>query len=249
MPQETTYAPYTPLPDELMRATARTIELPIYRDYKLQVPSAGTVSLFDDAGVAVVDEQSVTVSNGVATYDIADDVIASTTELSDAWQLRWTLTMPDGNSYEYWRECSIVLRRLWPVVSGKTLLSRHTELKRWQLDGPSLQTFVDMSWNEIMLRLREDGRRPYLIMSPGHLANVHSFLSLHYYFLDASTSMADGKYRDMAKYYYERYEKAWSRMTFRYDDDEDNVIDDEDEYLGEPVLMLGRVADWKGITD
>lgn len=248
MPLVTTYAPRFATPDWIQRATAQTLALPVYRDGALAAPTSGTVSLLDPAGVAVVDEAAVTVSASVATYALLAASVPATLAYSDRWQERWTLLMPDGRTYQFWRDAGLVARRLAPVVSDPDLTALHTELRQWVAeDQSSLQGYIDSAWDLVLLRLMQAGRWPYLILSAWSLREAHLYLSLAHAFTDYASSAAGSadKYGPLAAHYRGLYEKAWSRLTFTYDLAEDGAIGAADEGVSaDPVLMLTQPAAW-----
>ncbi len=247
MPQGTTYSPRYATPDYIQREAAQTIELPVYRDGSLAVPSSGTVSVFDESGDAVVNEQAVTVSAGIGTHSILAATLPDTLTFSDRWQERWTLVMPDGLTYEFWRDAALVRRRLYPVVSDLDLTRLHTELRAWMAeDQSSLQNYIDSAWDAVQLRLHEAGRRPYLVMSPWSLRAVHLVLALAYTFRDYAASAGDGKYADLAEHYLSEHNAAWDRLQLVYDVDEDDVIDNAEQGLaGQPVLVTNVPGRWR----
>lgn len=253
MVQQTLYTPAFAAPDVIQRAVAQTLELPVYRAGTLQAPSAGTLSVFDHNGDAVVDEQAVVVAADVATYSLLAATVPATLSLSDRWQERWSLTMPDGSGYAFWRDAALGLRRLYPTVHVGHLLRLHTELRAWQADeGNSLQGYIDAAWDEINARLWEAGKRPYLIMSPASTYRALLALSRSIAFDDYSSSAGGtgGKYERLAKKYREDYEGAFAGMSFTYDKDQDNRVDDGEQGTGaEAVIYTNVPGSWhRGIV-
>jgi len=250
VPQEVNYTTRYSTPDWIQRGVAQVIELPIYRDGSLVAPTSGTVSLIDHNGEAVVDEQAVTITANIVTYNIAAITIPDTMTVSDRWQEIWTLLV-NGISYTFQREAALVIRRLYPVVTDLDLTRLHSEMRQWLSDDQtSLQGYIDAAWDDILLRLQEDGRWPYLVMSPSSLRGAHLALSLSNCFLDYSSSAAgpDGKYAKLAEHYAEKFEKAWDRLKFSYDFSNNGGIDPSEKSVsGSPVLMTtvpGRWGRW-----
>lgn len=242
MPQETTYSARFSTPDWIGRATDQTLALPVYRDGALAAPASGTFTLTDPAGAVVVSAAAVTVSASVATYSLAAATVPATLNLSDRWLETWSLVMPDGRTYPFRRDAALVRARLYPVVTDLDLTRLHTELREWMAqDASSLQNYIDAAWDDVLLRLMEDGRYPSLVLSPWSLRGAHTWLALAYAFRDYASSAAGSadKYGPLAAHYLEEYGKAWSRLRFTYDIDEDGVVDDEEQGVAaEPVLML-----------
>ena len=247
MPQEVQYSTRFATPDWIQREVAQTIELAVYRDGSLVAPSAGTVSVFDAAGDAIVDEETVTVTASIATWAITAVTLPDTLSLSDRWQERWTLTLA-GQAYTFWRDAALVRRRLYPVLTDLDLTRKHSELRAWMAeDSSSLQNYIDDAWDDIVLRLMEDARWPFLIMSAWSLRGVHKNLALAGTFLDYSSSAAgtDGKYSKLAAHYEEQYEAGWARLRFTYDlNNDDEISSAEQGVSGEPVLMTNVPGNW-----
>ena len=85
---------------------------------------------------------------------------------------------------------------------------------------------LDEAWATIMLRLIANGRRPYLVMSPSALRDVHLLLTLHLIFLDFQTSAGDGgRWQALAEHYGRRYTEAWGQLRFTYDEADENKVD------------------------
>ena len=247
MPTDSPYTARFAAPDTIQRGVANTLSLPIYRDRTLQVPTAtaplgvGTLSLFDHDHLAVVDEQAVSVVGGIATYAIAAATLPDTLTLSDRWQERWTLTL-GGVSVQFWRDAALGLRRLHPVVTDADMERLHFELRAWQAqDRTSLQDYLDAAWDDICARLWGIGRRPYLIMSPWSLRQIHLYDSLAKVFRDfGASSSRDGKYATLAGDYAAMAEQGWATLKLSYDADEDNRISPDDRMRsGEPVIFTG----------
>ncbi len=242
----TQLAPRIKAPDFIPRGVTTTIALPVFRDGLVQAPTSGTVSVFDETGVdgtPLVDDAAVSIVNSVAQFDILAATVPTTKSLDDSWQERWTLLI-DGESYIFWRDAQFVLRRLFPVISDDDIFARHSELRQWKVNSTrtDYQEYIDDAWDTIQVRLLETGKRPILIMNSWALREVHIQLSLERIFRDFSSSAggARGKYAEMADHYQKQFGISWSKMTFIYDDGEDDNIDDEDQgQSGSPMIYLG----------
>lgn len=248
MPTTSPYTARHSVPTWLERGRDNTVTLPVYRDGALVVPSAGTLSVYDAANVAIVDAQAVTVVDGVATYAIAAATLPSTLALSDRWREEWTLTL-DGVARVFVRGAGLVRSRLYPVVTDLDLTETHTELRQWMADdSTSLQSYIDSAWASVQLRLIEQGRWPYLILSPYALREAHLCLSLARCFRDYASSAAGtgvGKYAELAAQYQEQYDQAFARLRLQYDADEDGQIDvDEESVSGDSVLYTNMPGAW-----
>jgi len=239
MPQENQYATRYVLPEMLQRATEQVMELQVYRSGQLQAPSSGTVSLLKGDGTAIVDAQEVTVSDGVATYTVGAALLPATEGVSTLWQVRWSLVMPDGRTYLFTRECWLVLRRLYPVVTQADMVRLHSELETWFSAGKrTAQSYLDAAWDRLQLRLLENGKRPNLVLSAGSLYGVHLDLTLSYTFRDcAASTSSSGQYEKLAEHYAQSYENSWAALQFTYDFDEDGAPDGDEQQRGAEALM------------
>lgn len=248
MPATSPYSVRQSLPVWLERARDNTTTMPVHRDGALVVPSAGLYSLYDPDGVAVVDEQAASITDGVATYSIAAATLPASLALSDRWRERWTLTL-DGVARVFVRDAGLVRSTLYPVVTDADLTETHTELRTWLADdSTSLQGYIDSAWRSVLLRLIEAGRWPYLVLSPWALRETHLCLSLARCFRDYASSAAGGpgKYDALATHYDEQYDKAFARLRLTYDMDEDGQIDpDEEGVAGESVLFTNVPGAWR----
>ncbi len=214
------------LPYFLVRAEANSVSCPVFENGAEVTPSAGTITVKDASGNAVVDGVAVTVSSGTATYSILAAVIPSSSALSDRWLVLWDLTI-GGESRHYRNPAHIVRAPLSPVITRDDLIRRHSDLASWSTpDADNLQRYVDTSFIEIERRLIEEGHRPGLILSSFAFGTTHTNLALHHAMLDGWQSMdGGGKYQELAEYYRAEYEAAWKRISFAVDTDGDNAID------------------------
>jgi hypothetical protein len=244
MPQVTGYTARFSTPDFLARGEAQTLEMPIYRDGALVVPSGGEYRVLDENGDAV-QTGSVTVASSIATFALLAATVPATLALSTRWQIEWTLTI-GGTAFTFMRDAHLVLRRLWPVVTDLDLTRLHSELRAWLADDSTdLQDYIDATWDEVLIWLLQQGRRPYLILSAWSLRAWHVALALAAVFRDYASSAGDGKYRQLAEHYDAAAVTARDALVLVYDDDEDNVIDATDEGLsGSSVLMLSTPGRW-----
>ena len=246
MVQETRYTLRHQSADWIQRATAQTIQAPVYHNGELVAPTSGAVSVIDPNGTAHVDAQAVTVTDDIATYRILAATVPATLDLSARWIIRWVLII-GGTTYTFHRDAALVRSRVYPVITDLDLERRHTELREWKpRDRSSFQPQIDEAWDMIMARLMEDGKYPYLILSPHSLRTVHTYGTNEILFTDMASALNNnGKYAAMAAMYGKKYEAAWDRLVFNYDTDQDGRIDDEEEGLaGVPVLMTNRPGNW-----
>lgn len=236
---DTLYTARFLVPEALERGRNNTIRCPVYRFGALVAPSiAGTVRVQRETGEQLIIIAAPIVA-GVATASVGSAVIANL-PFSDGWLFEWTLTMPDGVPHVFRQDGSLVRRDLYPVVSDVDLLRRHRDLTALREAGvTSYQDYLDEAWAIIYGRLVSSGRRPWLVMSPSAFREVHLTLTLHLIYLDYATSAgADGRYQALAEHYGRVYEDAWGRLTFAYDEADDNKPDPNRRTSGVSTFWL-----------
>jgi hypothetical protein len=217
-------------PERVERGRDNLLKCPVYRDAALVAPASGTVSIWDAAGTAIVSAAAVTVASSVATYTLAN---ATTTALAlaEGWRFEWSLTFASpAETHVFRTDGALVRRRLYPVVTDADLVRLHSDLLASSTDaivptGWDAQDYLDEAWAEIDAKLVAAGNYPNLVMSPSALRAAHMYMTLAAIFRDLSTSAHEGKYATLAEHYDARATDAWSRLTFRYDSDDDGNAD------------------------
>jgi len=227
--------------DWLERGRAQKVKCPVYLAGALAAPTSGTVTIYNAAGVAVIDGAAVTVASSIAEYAlIAGDTSGG--ELGLGWRIEWSLVMPDTVTHIFRIDSGLVRRRLYPVISDIDLKRRHTDLDDLRDAGSaSYQDFLDEAWQDILDRLAARGSLPFLVMEPGALRRSHLFHTLQLIFLDFSSSAGDGRYLELAEQYRKAFEEAWGELRFSYDYDNDGEADNDGTTKDTPhaVLWLG----------
>lgn len=236
-----------PYPDDIVRAADTTITLPVYEEGSLKTPASGTITIKDESDTEIVSAAAVVIVDGVASYTVTAATVPDTLSLSDRWMEYWTLVI-DGTTHVFRRPAALVLDLLYPVLTDQDMLDEYTEVRRWLAeDRSSLSNYIDAAWRDIVVRLIEDGRRPYLILSPYSLRPAHMHLAASKAFRDFGASASkDGKYSKMSETEYKRYTEAWSRMTLRYDYSEDGLANEAADVSSEPVTFLAMPTDTWG---
>lgn len=245
---ETLYTFRIDTPNYLERARTQVVKLPAYRDGALVAPTeaGSTFSLFDDSNTAIVDAQPVTVSGSIAAYTLTDTVLSADLDLADRWREEWVLQMPDGVR-NVRRDAGLCLHMLYPTVTLEHLVAKHRTLTDiLPKTDPYAQGYLDDAWITINNRIVGKGRRPYLIMEPWAVKELHTALTLSRIFYDASTSLQEGggQYKRDGDRYKTDYNDAWAELSFAYDSDQDGVDDGTDNVAAEPVVSLNCPPRW-----
>ena len=220
------YAPRFDHADLIQRGLTMDISCPVYRGGQLVSPSSGTVSLYDDSGVAIVSSAVVTIAGGVATYTVTS-ATTSGLELARDWRVEWVLTMPDGVAHTYRNEAGLVRCVPFPVLSEPALYRRCPALDP---AGPApitrasnYQDAIDDAWVSIRNRLDEAGQRLEQVVSPARLREPHLLLTLHVIFADLASR--NPAHQAAADSYQRQYEAAWARSSIKLDTDDDGDAD------------------------
>ena len=231
---DTTYTARFMLPDLIERGRNEVIKCQVYHNGALVAPSSGTVSVYDPSNTAKVDGASVTIASSVAKYTITSGTLSSE-QLAEGWRIEWALAMPDGVTHNFRNSASLVRGRLYMPITDADLIrvvsaldpsssSSITSVSNWQ-------DYLDEAWVQIQLRLIEQGNRPNLVMSPSSLREGALALTLSLIFEDLTTRLSDA-YEMRAEKYREQYERAWGRLRFLYDSDDDGKADDTNQRRG-----------------
>ena len=212
-----------------------------------------TLTLFTDAGVAEAGQSSATLSVFAGGKTILDAVAADSVEppvysmagsvttdapLSTEWLLEWKVVEPGPVTVTYHEAAYLVRRELLSTITDTDLLKYHSDLLTDHL-GPDDTTFVDKrreAWVHVQKHLINNGRRPDLIIDAWELRELEIFKTLEMVFRDSSQEIGDARYTDLAAEYSQMYRDAWAQVNFRYDDDEDGKVDEDDTQSAASVL-------------
>lgn len=223
---ETVYSARFRSTETIERGRTQVLTCPTSRAGATATPTAGTFSLYRPDGSPLVSAQVVTIPPAsVAQYTLTG---ATTTAeaLGEGWLVEWALVMPDGVTHTFRNDTALCRRTLYPVISQDDLTQRHSDLPALLGSATSYQPYIDEAFATLANRLIAAGRRPYLVIQPSALRDVHLMLTLHLIFLDYSTSAGDGgRWQALAEHYRVQYEAAWGQLRFVYDEADENTVD------------------------
>jgi hypothetical protein len=226
-------------PEILEAGTANTVACPLYRDGALVAPSSGTLTVWNTSGTKVLDAVAATITASVATVAISSGQLAGQTN-SDAWRFEWALTI-GGVVSTFRTDGALVYRRLYPVITDVDLLRAHTDLtRRRPASESSYQDYLDEAWARIEGRLIASGKRPWLILAPSALREVHLYLTLHLVFNDFATGGTDSSEWSQAANYATQYETAWGLVTYPQADPDGGAEGNRRRNLSPTVWLTGR---------
>jgi hypothetical protein len=226
------YAARIKIPELFEREKAQLTELSIYRDGAQVIPTSGTYTLLKPDGTKIRDSVAVTVTGaGTLQYTHIAGDFPSTLNLGEGYLQEWTAVI-DSVSYTFRRIASLVLRRLYPVVSDIDLTATYSDLEDLRPSSlSSFQQYIDEAWFVIIQRLRTSGGGyEYLVMSPESFRACHIDLSLYYIFRDFHSSLGNstGRYLELAQEHHSQYEKGFLGINMIYDSSHENKTDDPD---------------------
>lgn len=242
MPTSTPYAPQIKIPELLERGKSNTSTLPIYRDGVLAVPTEVRYTLYKPDQTKLVDNASASFPGNIPTYVHPASQLGSDLLLGEGYLQEWKITIV-GDEFIFRRMCSLVLRRIYPVVSDGDLTATYSQLADIRPSNlTSYQTYIDEAWYTMVQRMRtEGGGLEYLVMSAESFRAAHQNLALYYIFRDFHSSLgqSNGRYLDLANEHYAQYKDEWKRINFIYDHNHDGQsANPEDRVAKQPVIYL-----------
>ena len=242
MPTSTPYAPQIKIPELLERGKSNTSTLPIYRDGVLAVPTEVRYTLYKPDQTKLVDNASASFPGNIPTYVHPASQLGSELLLGEGYLQEWKITIV-GDEFIFRRMCSLVLRRIYPVVSDGDLTATYSQLADIRPSNlSSYQTYIDEAWYTMVQRMRtEGGGLEYLVMSAESFRAAHQNLALYYIFRDFHSSLgqSNGRYLDLANEHYAQYKDEWKRINFIYDHNHDGQsANPEDRVAKQPVIYL-----------
>jgi len=244
MPQRTLYTTDFDRPDFIVRARTQTLEMPLRRNGAQVAPTSGEVTIKDGSGADIVSAAGVTVTDGVATYQLLSATIPATLAFSDFWREVWTLIVA-GDTIVIERPAALVREDIYPTVSADYIRGLHTDLARAYTPAET-QGFGDKAWGKVNRHLLKDARKPYRILDASDLFEVHECTWLELMFRDMWSSSAGGKFRSNWEAYKAECAKAWDELRIDYDvDDDGNTDPDETGQSGQPLLYTTKIPAWR----
>ena len=228
----------------LQREVTNTTDITIHRNGAVVGLDSGSYTLIKPDGTKLVDAADVTIAANVASYTHSAASLPNTLTLGEGYIQEWTLYINEL-VYVFRRTCSIVRRRLYPVVYDGDLTSVYSDLASLRPSTlSSYQPYIDDAWFTIIRRLRtEGGGLEYLVISPESMFEAHRHLTLYLIWRDFHSSLgqSNGRYLDLSQEHYKLYQDEWKRINFIYDYDHDGKADEPDMRTAKtPVVYLSN---------
>ena len=226
----------------LERALEQTVTCPVRYGSggNLQEPTSGTITIRKPRGTDLVTDAAVVVASSMAQYTFTPD---ETDTIGAGWELIWTIVV-DGSTYTYRQTgymCEYVFRN---VISENALYTRVPELRfrvpqhqRTETgDGTGWQPQIDEAYYELVQRLLDDGRQPWLIEEATGYREWLLTRALQLCIGTVATS-AGSSWEAHRKTAYFEHRNAAGKMRFRYSD---NSVDERE--AGTPIIRLCSVT-------
>lgn len=215
--------------DVLQRARTQSVQMEAYRDGALVAPTSGTFSLLAPDGTVLVDAEAVTIAASLARYTIDATDIPATLDLSEDYQERWVLTMPDSTIRTVLREAAIARFLLHPVVADVDLTSEYPDLvSEFATVATSLQGFLDEAWRQILERLFQRDRWPDLLLTSSSLRMPHRELALYLAHKALYRLAPEGRWERLMNLHEAGWQREWGAMNAKWDRDLDGLADGTD---------------------
>lgn len=228
----------------LQREVTNTTDITIHRNGAVVGLDSGSYTLIKPDGTKLVDAAAVTIVANVASYTHSAASLPNTLTLGEGYIQEWSLNISEL-TYVFRRTCSVVRRRLYPVVYDGDLTSVYSDLASLRPSTlSSYQPYIDDAWFTIIRRLRtEGGGLEYLVISPESMFEAHRHLTLYLIWRDFHSSLgqSNGRYLDLSQEHYKLYQDEWKRINFIYDYDHDGKTDEPDMRTAKtPVVYLSN---------
>lgn len=217
----------------LERGRDNVIKQAMYDSGALVAPSSGTVTVYNATGAAVLSGATVTITGSTAQYTVLAATLASEL-LGEGWSIVWSLVMPDGTTRTIRRAASLVRSRLHPPAIAADLFARIRSLDPsnahpiTKLTLAQFDDYLDECWRQIEERLLRRGRRPWLVISPEALRELHVVGTLALVFEDGATRTSGGSHEERAKLYREQWNREWAETRLAYNESDELAAEHTD---------------------
>jgi hypothetical protein len=220
------YSARVAYPSLLVQATATPVTLQVYRNGALVPPLSGTYALLAPGGGAVV-THAVSVVDDAAAYTVPAASLPASLVLGEGYMEVWSLFFEgEAAARQFRRTACLALCPIYPVVADLDLIAEYGPLAdQFTASFTTYQGSIDQAWKEILSRLIEEGRLPYMIRTPDALRRAHLHLSLCKVFQGFGLNAEGNHYRELAKMERQYYEDAFRRMSVQLDQLQIGLVD------------------------
>jgi hypothetical protein len=234
------YAPQIKIVHLLERNKAQNTDLKVFRANAQVVPTLAKYTLLSPTGKKLVNNQSATIdSNGTMTYTLLASHIPESIVLGEGYVEEWSVTI-ESVVHVFRRMISVVLRKLYPVISDEDLTAIYSDLHELLPSSlTSYQKYIDDAWYQILRKVRQGAGYEYLVMSPESFYEAHRHLSLYLIFRDFHSSLGQstGRYLDLANEHKSQFDYEWKSTSWIYDSNHDTKADEPNKRTSQqPVI-------------
>jgi hypothetical protein len=240
-----TYALARPAPYFIERGALQTIQAPIRHGSSgaLVEPDSGTVTIVRPDGTNLVSGVAVSITSSIAGYALTP---AASETLGEGWEVRWTLTI-GGTVYPTYRQAAYLVEYVPPnVISVLDLYTRVPELQHripQSQDattrggsGEGWQVQIDEAYYDLLRRLLDDGRKPWLIREVTGYRNWLLIRALQMC-VSAISFGADSSWAEQAKGLFFEMKRVEATFRIQYSDESANM-----RRGGSPTFRLAPVG-------
>lgn len=206
---------------EVLPATAGEVVLSVLDGGEAAVLAASASAIIKDSDGNTLSTQTPTPSENTITATIAADLFS---DVEQDCLITWEFTV-DGATHQVNTIFDVVKCILYNPISDQDLKDRHPDLSE---DLPSTQSNFETQIEEAFRIVKEDirnrGNRPNLLVDASQIASLVELKALELIF-EGFTRKVDDLHYERWKWYGDRYQSRFTQMRFRYDQNEDAVID------------------------
>jgi hypothetical protein len=225
----TLYSFDTAYPSLIVRGSACAVRIGARRDGAIVAPTSGTYSLIAPGGAMLVNAQAISIASSYATYTIPAASLPATLEpLGEGWQEEWSLVFSgDTVPYVVRRTAALARVALYPQVNENDFAALYPKLSTYKSGSvTTYQPQIDEAWKQIMQRIIQGGRLPYLIRTPDALREAHLHLSLSIVFQGFGMAADSAHFRDLAELHRKQYAAVFGAITWQQDSAQSGLVDD-----------------------
>ncbi len=191
-----------------------TLQLASFLDSTQEVPSSATITVLRSGGAPCTTPVTNAVvsidANGTMTYALTGancDMLPGYGESYAPWTAQWKYTV-SGVVYQKSTAFDVVQYPLYNVVRGTDLQSHVIDLGDTSFTSESgataFQSYISMSFADIMQRLENQGNRPWLVLDSEQIRRPVEYLALAKYF--------DGRWKEKGDRWWERKEEFYKKF-------------------------------------
>jgi len=224
--------------NEAVKGIAFPIEVKIYEDGTQIIPTAATITVYDESGSELVEDQSMTIdgSTGTLTYTLP---ATNTSDLEEnaVIVIEYTYGGLDYKASFLWDcvinrlKCSVVdddLKKYFPALADEI----------WGVQS-NYDTQIAEAFQEVKSDIKDKGRRPAMLIDGTQLRKLIILKAFQIIFFDFAKAEDDiwfVRYEQMR----ETYEMRFSKLIIKYDADEDGIIDSDEKNITQGQVTFKR---------